>query len=835
MKTTSATSALLGVWLVFGAPVPGIGTPEDSASARGSQNTTAPVDVRFGGATASEVASVPADLADVVERYCVRCHNERRMTGNLSLEHFDPSNAAEHAAIAEKMIVKLRAEMMPPPGARRPAADTLQTLVETLESVIDRAAASAPNPGVRRFQRLNRAEYERVVRELLALEVDAGRWLPADTYLGNFDNLSAAQGLSTTLLEAYLRAATEVSRLAIGNPNAPVVSAKYTNPIEVSQHAWDHLEGTPYGTRGGIVVTHDFPVDGEYVISAEMLFGQGTGFQDLDVSIDGEGVAMLALEHGMQTNVPIRTAPVFVRAGQRQVAAAFVRRIEGPYEDRLSPFDWSFVGGEDAQQWANYGITALPHLADLMITGPINPTVVSQTPSRARIFTCHPDPGVASGPHGRVEAVEPGGERACAESIVRRIATAAYRRPVSAEDLEGPMSFYDAGEAEGGFEIGVRTALQSILASPSFVFRLEEVPQDVEPGSAYRLAQTDLASRLSFFLWGTGPDETLIDLAAEGRLSDDAVLEAQVRRMLADPRSEALATRFASQWLRLQEAKKNQPELYLYPDFSGQLGDDLIRETELFFSDLVSEDRSFLDFFTADYSFMNERLAEHYGIPGVTGSEFRRVEYPDDIRRGILGHGSVLLATSMSARTSPVLRGKWVMEVLMGSPPPPPPPNVPAFEETEGATEGRRLTTRERMEIHRANPTCNSCHRMMDPIGLALDNFDVTGRWRVREDGMPLDTRGTYYDGTELTTPADLNHVLIERPLPLMRTFTQNLLAYAIGRRVEYFDQPTVRRIVREAEADSYRMSSFILGVVKSDPFQMMRAETTTDAPDHQP
>ncbi|MGB1841405.1 MAG: DUF1592 domain-containing protein, partial [Longimicrobiales bacterium] len=383
--------------------------------------------------------------------------------------------------------------------------------------------------------------------------------------------------------------------------------------------------------------------------------------------------------------------------------------------------------------------------------------------------------------------------------------------------------------AEGGFEVGVRTALQAILASPSFLFRLEEQPADVEPGTSYRLADTDLAARLAFFLWGTGPDRELIGVAASGQLSDERVLDAQVRRMLADPKAEALSTRFASQWLRLQEAQKNQPELYLYPDFSGQLGDDLIRETQLFFSHLIEEDRSFLDFFTSEYSFMNERVAAHYGISGVTGSEFRRVDYPDQRRRGILGHGSVLLATSMSARTSPVLRGKWVMEVLMGSPPPPPPPNVPAFEETEGASDGRRLTTRERMEIHRANPTCNSCHRMMDPIGLVLDNFDVTGRWRIREDGVPLDTRGTYYDGTEMTMPSDLSDVLLDRPIPLLRNFTQNLLAYAIGRRVEYFDQPTVRQIVRDAEEDGYRMSSFILGIVKSDPFQMMRAEVSAD------
>jgi hypothetical protein len=756
------------------------------------------------------------ELSAVVEEYCVRCHNERRLQGNLSLEGFDPATAHRDAPTAEKMIVKLRTGMMPPPGARRPGGDTLLTLVETLEGVIDEAAAAAPSPGARRFQRLNRPEYERVIRDLLALDVDAARWLPADTYLGNFDNLSAAQGLSTTLLEAYLRAATEVSRLALGNPEAASGSTRYSNPIETSQHAWDLVEGAPFGTRGGMVVTHHFPADGHYVFSIETLFGQGTGFEDLDLSIDGEGVALLALEHGEGGTVPIRTEPVFVTAGQHRVAAAFVRRIEGPYEDRFSPPRWSFVGGEDSRTWANYGITALPHLAELLITGPSNPTGVSSSSSRAAVFRCYPTSSAEARP--------------CAESIVTSLTTDAYRRPLTPEDVRGLMTFYDSGAADGGFEIGVRTALQAILASPSFFFRLEEQPEGVAAGQAYRLSDVDLASRLSFFLWGSGPDDDLMEVASRGGLSEPAALDRQVERMLADPRAEALATRFAAQWLRLQDARKNQPEPYLYPDFTGQLRDDMVRETELFFEHLVREDRSLLELYTADYTFVNERLARHYGIPDVAGGEFRRAPYSDATRRGLLGHGSILLLTSMSDRTSPVLRGKWVMEVLMGSPPPPPPPNVPAFDETEGVTEGRRLTTRERMEMHRANPSCNACHRLMDPIGLALDNFDVTGRWRIRENGVPLDTRGTYYDGTPVRTPGDLNAVLLERPIPLMRNFTANLMAYAIGRRVEYFDQPSVREIARSAEAEGYRMSAFIRGVVASDAFQMMEAEAATDA-----
>ena len=809
MKTFTAATALLGVWLTLASQ-----TSEGRVYVAEVEPSRAVFDdvVSLGGPGPGEAT----DLVGVVDRYCVRCHNERRLTGNLTLDGYDPASAHENAAVAEKMIVKLRAGMMPPPGANRPEGDTLLALVERLEAVVDGAAAANPNPGSRRFQRLNRAEYGRVVRELLGLEIDAGRWLPADTYLGNFDNLSDAQGLSTTLLEAYLRAATEVSRIAVGNPEAVSTSTKYMNPIEVSQHAWDHLEGTPFGTRGGMVVTHDFPADGEYVFTIETLFGQGVGFEDLDISIDGEGVALLRLEHNGQTGHPLRTEPVFVRAGQRRIAAAFVRHIDGPYEDRLSPFEWSFVGGEDAIQWANYGITALPHLADLMVTGPETPSGVSPTPSREALFSCYPDTSED--------------ERPCAEAIVHKVAQAAYRRPVTEDDIAGPMSFYDTGAAEAGFEIGVRTALQAILANPAFIFRLEEPPAGVGENENYRISDVDLASRLSFFLWATGPDERLLILAEQERLSDPAVLEGEVRRMLADPRSEALSVRFASQWLRLQDAKKNNPELYLYPDFTGQLGDDMVRETQLFFDHLIREDRSLLQVLDADYTFLNARLAEHYGISGIAGGEFRRVSYPDETRRGLLGHGSVLLLTSMSARTSPVLRGKWVMEVLMGTPPPPPPPNVPNFEETEGAASGRRLTTRESMEIHRANPTCNSCHRFMDPIGLALDNFDVTGQWRIREYQVALDTRGTFYDGTPVSTPADLTTVLLKRPIPIVRNFTTNLLAYAIGRRAEYYDQPSVRQITADAEANDYRMSSFILGVVQSDPFQMMRSQPAADA-----
>ena len=715
---------------------------------------------------------------------------------------------SEHAETAEKMVRKLRAGMMPPPGTRAPEGDTLKNLVEGLELILDDAAVAAPNPGRRTFQRLNRPEYERAIRDLLGLEVDAGDWLPLDQMSANFDNIADVQALSPTLIDAYLNAAAEISRMAVGDRSAPAINKTYKNSQYVSQHPWDHVEGAPYGTRGGIVVDHVFPADGEYVF--EMVFESGAGarFEDVDISIDGERVALVAFTRTGQGAdnrgaAPVGTEPIFVRAGQHRVSAAFIRRMDGPYEDLIRPHDWSNAGGGSGGD----GVTTLPHLSNLIIGGPYDPTGVSDSEARDRVFSCRP--------------TAPDEERPCAREILSRLAERAYRRPVDERDIEGLLSFYDIGSAEGGFETGVRMGLEAILVSPHFVLRLEREPEGVAPGEPYLLTDDDLATRLSFFLWGLPPDEELREAARAGRLADASGLEAQARRMLEDPRSEALGTRFVAQWLRLQDLYKVRPDPNFFPDFDENVADAMRRETELFFHHLVEEDRSALELFTADYTFVNERLAAHYGFPGVAGTNFRKVSYPDDSRRGVLGHGSVLVLTSLANRTSPVLRGKWVMEVLLGTPPPPPPPGVPDLEETEGSSEGRMLTTRERMEMHRANPQCRSCHRFMDPIGLALDNFDVTGRWRQRENGMSLDTRGDFYDGTPVSTPGELTEVLLKRPLPLLRTFTENLMAYALGRRVEYYDQPTVRSIVDEASADQYRMSSLILGVVRSDAFRM--------------
>jgi hypothetical protein len=767
-------------------------------------------------------ATAPAALEShnaVIKQYCVTCHNERRKAtaSGLSLETFDITKAAEHREIAEKMIVKLQAGMMPPPGARRPEPAVLSALVTGIESTVDAHAAANPNPGVRPFQRLNRAEYARAINELLELKVDAGKWLPLDTMSANFDNIADAQPLSATLLESYLNAASAISRMAVGDRKAKSTDEVYSNASYVSQHPWDHVEGAPFGTRGGIVVNHVFPADGEYIFSVALNSGDGARYEDVDVSIDGERAALLPYETlpaggaDGRGAVDVRTEPIFVKAGQQRVSAAFVKKLEGPYEDLIRPHDWSYAGGGSG----GGGITNLPHLRDLIITGPIKTTGVSETPARQKIFTCRPTSGDE--------------ELRCAREIITKIATEAYRRPATLREVDKLVPFYEKGAKAEGFEGGVRTALEAILASPYFIFRLEREPNVARAGNTYRVADVDLASRLSFFLWGTPPDEELVAAATSGKLATTAGLERQVKKMLADPRAQALGTRFAAQWLRLQDIDKVHPDPNFYPNFDDNLAHLMRQETVLFFNTLVREDRSLLDLYRADFTVINERLARHYGIPGVSGPQFRKVQYPDETRRGILGQGSVLVQTSLANRTSPVLRGKWVMEVMMGTPPPPPPPDAnPDLENVASEKDGRMLTTRERMEMHRANPTCNACHRFMDPIGLALDNFDVTAKWRQRENGSELDTRGDYYDGTKITRPAELVAALLNRPEPLVRTFTENLMAYALGRRVEYFDQPAIRTIARNAAKDDYRMSSFILGVVKSDAFRMKRAEAAT-------
>ena len=803
------------VLLVAGAFGIGVGGGESPAS------YPAPIAAVPWAATQTSTAAgdfATVDPNEIVAQYCTRCHNERRRIQNLVLEGFDIADAASRRPTIEKMIRKLRAGMMPPAGMPRPEPGVLAEMATELEETMDRIAAGDPNPGRRTFQRLNRAEYAAAVKDLLGIEIDVGTFLPLDTKSANFDNIADVQMPSATVMEGYLRAAGQVSRLALGDPEAEISSTEYRIPRVASQK--EQVEGAPIGTRGGLSVLHNFPADGKYVfhimpynaVEGEV-FGRTFGTEQIEVSIDGERIALLTIDRWMSESEPtglnIRTDSIYVTAGQKRVSAAFIRQFEGVVDDLIRPIDHTLA---DGQIGIGYGITSQQHLQRLTVLGPFDVTGVSDTPARRAVFTCRPTMPEEAVP--------------CAREIIERVATRAYRRPATDSDLEGLLGFYKMGAADGGFEKGIRTALQAILASPHFVFRVERTPADAGPGGIYEIAGPDLASRLSFFLWGAPPDDELLQLGRSGDLSDPAELERQARRLLADPRAEALATRFAAQWLRLQDLEKIHPDALTYPYFDQTLADAMHRETELFFHHLVDEDRSVLEMLTADYTFANERLARHYGITGVTGPGFRKVDYPDDHRRGLLGHGSILTLTSHPDRTSPVLRGKWVLEVLLGTPPPPPPPDIPAFEETAAAEEGRFLTVRERLEEHSRNPQCRSCHNVMDPLGLALENFDVTGVWRIRDEGNPVDPVGMMYNGKELTGPADLRDALLDIPDVVLGTFTENLMAFALGRRVEYYDMPTIRAIIREASEDDYRMSTFVLGVVGSQAFRMAKAGT---------
>jgi hypothetical protein len=761
----------------------------------------------------------PAELNGVVKQYCQKCHNQTMRRGNLSLTDFDVGAPDAKADVAEKVVAKLRSGMMPPVGSARPSVDTLDALVTSLERQLDASAVAHPNPGRRTFQRLNRAEYRLAIADLLKLDVDAAAYLPPDTKSDNFDNIADVQALSPTLLSAYLRAASDLSRLAIGNAAASAASNTYTMPKMASQV--DHVEGTPFGSRGGMAVVHMFPADGEYRFDVNF-FHETTGAfagglargEQIEISVDGERVALLGIDRFMHASDPNGVAMgserVRVTAGPHKIAAAFVPpAFQGVVQDLISPLKYSLNSTSNA---VAYGFSLLPHLRELTVNGPYAVTGVSDTPVRRNIFSCRP---------ATVSA-----ERPCAQSIVNRLGMMAYRRPLTDEDRAGLMSLYDAGRKSANFETGVRTALEGILASPDFVFRFEQAPRDVAAGANYKLRDIDLASRLSFFLWSAPPDQALLAAAGRGTLSQTAGLEREVRRMLADPRAKALSTRFAAQWLRLPDLDIVQPDIRQYPDFDEQLRLAMREETELFFDDLLRRDRPLLDFYRADYTFVNERLAQHYGIPNIVGPSFRRVSYPDAGRRGILSHASVLTLTSHAGRTSAVERGKWVMEVLLNSPPPPPPPGVPDLEATPGSSSGRMLTVRERMEQHRKSPACASCHKMMDPIGLAMEQYDVTGRLRVRDNGMPIDSRGDLWDGSTASTVAELQRALLRREDALLRTFTRNLMAYAIGRRIEAYDMPTVRGIVRDAAKQDHRMTAYILGVVRSPAFRMQRAES---------
>ena len=762
----------------------------------------------------------------LVKTYCVGCHNDRNKdrTSGLSFQSFDAAAITDQADVAERMIRRLRAGMMPPVGAKRPDQASIDRLVSAFETRIDRAAALHPNPGWRPSQRLNRAEYQRAVKDLLAVDVDVNAYLPADTISDGFDNIADSQTISSTLMEGYLRAASQISRLAVGDRHASPSSTTWKVPRTASQMR--HVDGAPLGTRGGLSVLHVFPADGEYLFKIMLhmgptgdLFGGPYRGEQIEVSIDGERVALMDINPRMNEQDPngltMQTPKVDIKAGQHRVSAAFVQRFDGPADDLIMPIEHTLA---DTNIGEVFGTTALTHLRDFTVSGPLSVTGVSETDSRKKIFTCRP-----------TTASE---ESACAADIVRTLASQAYRGNVPADDFADLMSFYERGRKSGDFESGIRMAVQAILASPRFLFRIEQVPSTLRAGQTYRISDYDLASRLSFFIWGSMPDAGLLKAASAGTLRTPMVFDRQLKRLLADSRSEALSTRFASQWLRLQDVDKVRPDHHFYSYWDTTLSQAMVRETELFVDSLIREDRPVTDLLTADHTFVNERLAKHYGIPNILGDEFRRVTIADANRRGVLGQGSVLLLTSIADRTSPVLRGKWVMEVLLGSPPPPPPPNVPLLEETKAVEDGKTLSTRERMEQHRRNPSCNSCHRVIDPLGLALENFDVTGVWRIRDNGATVDPVGDLYDGTRLDGPIALRTALLKHQDVFMLSFTESLMTYALGRRVESYDMPAIRRIVRDAKAKNYRFSAFISGVAQSAAFRMGKlapSEATTE------
>jgi cytochrome c553 len=755
---------------------------------------------------------------DTIKRFCGNCHNADLKKGELVLDGFDVARAAEHPETAEKMVRKLRAGMMPPRTSRQPDAATRLALVTALETTLD-AAGKTPNPGRRSFQRLNRAEYAAAVRALFGLEVDINSFLPADTISAGFDNIADVQMPSATVVQGYLRAASHISRLAVGDPSSDTTSATY--PVPRTQSQKGRVEGAPFGTRGGTVVTHNFPADGKYKFQmllhgepAGLLFGRTVREIQMEVAIDGARAALVKVDRWITEGDPeglmVSTPPIAVKAGAHRVAATFIQEFEGVEDDLIKPIDHTLA---DTQIGVGYGVTTLPHLRSVAIVGPHDVTGVSDNATRAKIFSCRP--------------ARPAEEAPCAERILTRLATEAYRRPVAPADVTELVRFYKQGAAHGGFESGIRDGLQAMLASLHFIFRVEEIPTGAAPGSVYRINDVDLASRLSFFLWGTIPDRELVDLAAKSQLSRPEVFDRQVRRMLADARAESLGTRFAAQWLRLQDLGKVEPDALSFPYFDELLAEAMAHETTTFFSQLVREDRPLLEILTADYTFVNERLARHYGMAGVTGPSFRKVSYPDENRRGLLGHGSILTLTSHGNRTSPVLRGKWVMEVLLGSPPPPPPVDVPDLDETADAKDGKFLSVAEQLAKHRASPLCSSCHNVIDPIGLAMDNFDVTGAWRIKDRGVPVNAAGELYDGTPLNGVADLRTALVKRGDVITTHFTEMLMAYALGRRVEYYDMPTIRAIVKQAEAQQFRLSALILGVVQSPAFRTARAEGT--------
>ena len=799
----------------------------------------APGQPQVAAAQTSEPAA-PASAETVraaLGRYCVRCHNDRLRTADLALDTRDLADVGADAETWERVIVKLRARTMPPAGSPRPADATYRAVSSWLETEIDTVALASPDPGRgETFHRLNRAEYHAAVRDLLAVDVDVAELLPADdTYEHGFDNNGDVLSISPDLVARYLSAARRISRLAVGIPPVgPAVATYRVHPGLVQDDRQDDL--LSFGSRGGIAIRHYFPVDGEYSIRIRLhrnFSDYIIGFaapQELDVRVDGELVTRFPVgdadavgqmaplsfsgniagdpdwEYYMNTGDSHLEVRFPAKAGQRTVGVSFVRRFAEP-EGVLQPRNRGYGRFVDERYDEHAAVEQVAIGGPYAVEGP------GDTPSRREMFVCRPAPDAAADE-----------EQACAGRILGTLARRAYRRPVDGGDIEAPLDFFRAGRRDGGFDDGIQFALERMLVDPEFLFRIERDPVDAAPGTPYRLGDLDLASRLSFFLWSSIPDDELLEAAADGRLADPAGLERQTRRLLADPRSHALVDNFASQWLRLRNLESQERESADYPEFDENLRDAFRRETELFVESTIREDRSVLELLSANYTFVNERLARHYGIRGVYGDRFRRVALDSaHPRGGLLGHGGLLTVTSYPNRTSPVVRGKWLLETILGAPPPEPPPNVPGLPDR--GEDGEPASVRERLERHRANPACAGCHAPMDPLGFALENFDAIGTWRATsEAGQPIDASATMPGGAAFEGPAGLRRVLLSRGGDFAATVTEKLLAYALGRGLEYTDRPAVRQILRDAAADDYSWSAIVLGIVKSTPFQWRRA-----------
>ncbi len=751
-----------------------------------------------------------------LDRYCIGCHSQKQKERGvvpIALDQADPANAPAEAELWEKVIRKLRAGVMPPPGSAKPDSDTSRKWISSLEAQLDLAAETHPAPGRPLIHRLNRTEYGNAIRDILNLEIDSASLLPPDDAAYGFDNNADALGLSPLLEERYLAAAAKIAALAVGDPRAPAGSETYRIRQDLSQD--QHIEGMPLGTVGGTRVRYNFPLDGEYVFQARLyrtnlnIVRGLNSVHRVEFTLDGQRVHVAVIggkedlealfqkptDTGDEVDRRLRVR-IPVKAGPHEVTVAFIDDTQSLRPDRLQRYLRSSVD--------NFDWSGQPHLQTLAITGPFGAAGSGDTPSRRRIFLCRP--------------ATQADETSCARRIISTLARLAYRRPAANDDLEHLLAFFDEGRRSGSFETGIEMALQRILASPQFVFRLEADPEKAT-SDVYRITDLELASRLSFFLWSSIPDDQLLSAAAQENFKRPAALEREVRRMLADPKSQALIDNFAGQWLQLRNVQNVLPNSDLFPDFDDNLRQSFRRETELFFGSIIHEDRSVLDLLTADYSFVNERLARHYGIPGVYGSRFRRMTITDPARRGLLGQGSILAITSHAERTSPVLRGKWILDNILGLPVPPPPPDVPQLKEKVEGEKPR--TMREQMTQHRTNPACASCHKVMDPIGFALENFDAVGTWRSADADAPIDASGELADGTKISGVVELRQALVNRPEVFAGTLTEKLLTYALGRGLDYRDMPAVRTIVRDAARNNYRFSAIVMGIVRSTPFRM--------------